>query len=161
MDHWVSFRMDLLLKKPKRICFFRLEMTVFSRMFSMAKMPVARRSSVSREKPFLMDSRGVRLRQTLPWSLMVPVLRVALPKMFSSVSVRPLPSRPARPRTSPERAWKLTSFKRLYWALRFSTSNETDPGTLVFSGNWFFSSRPTMYRMMSAFSSSSAGLVTT
>ena len=36
---------------PAFRCFFRLEMTVFSRMFSMAKMPVAVRQDPARMRP--------------------------------------------------------------------------------------------------------------
>jgi len=46
--------MDLSLRtKPARLCLSRLEMTEFSRMSRIPKIPVARRSSVSRAKLFL------------------------------------------------------------------------------------------------------------
>jgi len=47
--------------------FFRLAMTVFARISRIPRMPVARRSSVTSAKPFLMDSRGVLLPTSLPF----------------------------------------------------------------------------------------------
>ena len=130
-------------------------------MLRIPKIPVARRSSVRRAKPFLMDSRALRFVQTLPSSLMVPDFLVAIPKIFSSVSVRPLPSRPARPTISPRRTLKETSRSREYCAVRFSTSRATSPGLFVFGGNWFVSSRPTISLMISSIVISFAGLVAT
>ena len=123
IDHLVSAFMDFELStKPKRLCLLRLEMTVFSRMFRIEKIPVARRSSVRSAKRFLIDWRGFLFLHSLPPSKIVPVLRVATPKIVSSVSVRPLPSRPASPRISPRRAVKDTSCSWLYMPERFLTS---------------------------------------
>ena len=146
---------------PFFLCFFRLEITVFSRIFKIPKIPVARLSSVRSANPFLMDSREFRLKHSLPFSLIVPDFLVATPKIFSSVSVRPLPSSPASPTISPLRTLKETSFSSEYCAVRLSTSSETSPGLFVFGGNWLVSSRPTIRRMISSIVISLAGLVAT
>ena len=62
---------------------------------------------------------------------MVPLPLVMAPNRFSSTSVRPEPSRPAMPRISPLRSWKLASFRRVYLPERCSTSRITSPGLLV------------------------------
>ena len=121
---------------------------MFSRIFRIPKIPVARRSSVRSAKPFLMDSLALRFLTSLPSSLITPSFLVATPKIFSSVSVLPLPSSPARPTISPFRALKDTSCSKEYLALKCSTSNATSPGLLVLGGNWLVSSRPTISLMI-------------
>ena len=79
---WIYHSDKILL-----LCFFRLEITVFSRIFRIPKIPVARRSSVRSAKPFLMDSLALRFLTSLPSSLITPSFLVATPKIFSSVSV--------------------------------------------------------------------------
>ena len=159
MDQPVSARMDFSLKAIPFLCFLRLDITVFSLMFRIPKIPVARRSSVSMAKPFLMDSLAFRFNTCFPSNLMVPDFLVAIPKIFSSVSVRPLPSRPARPTISPLLTLKDTSFKREYWAVSPSTSRATSPGLFVFGGNWLLSSRPTISLIISSVVRSFAGFV--
>ena len=162
IDHCVSFFIELSLKyKPAFLCFFKLEITVFSRIFKIPKIPVARLSSVRRANPFLIDSRALRFFTTLPSNLIVPECLVAIPKIFSNVSVRPLPSKPAIPTISPFLTLKDTSFRIEYCAVRPSTSNAMSPGLFVFGGNWFVSSRPTISLMISSIERSSADSVAT
>ena len=66
------------------------------------------------------------------------------PNRFSSTSVRPEPSSPAMPSTSPLRSWKLASFRRVYLPARCSTSRITSPGLLSLGGKRLVSSRPKM-----------------
>ena len=136
-------------------------MTVLSRMSRMPKIPVARRSSVSSAKPFLMASRGEALRMAFPCRRISPPPRVMAPNKFSSTSVRPEPSRPAMPRISPFFSWNEASFSRVYLPDRCSTCRITSPGSLVLGGKRFVSSRPTIRRMISSMVSSAAGLVAT
>ena len=79
------------------------------RIFRIPKIPVARRSSVRSAKPFLMDSLALRFLTFFAVQFDHTVFLVATPKIFSSVSVLPLPSSPARPTISPFRALKDTS----------------------------------------------------
>ena len=72
-------------------------------------MPVARRSSVSMAKPFLMDWRGVLLEMGLPFSLISPLSRAMMPKIVLRSSVLREPTRPATPSTSPARSSNETS----------------------------------------------------
>ncbi len=86
---------------------------------------------------------------------------MAIPNIFSNVSVLPLPSSPANPIISPFLATNDTSFSNEYSAVRFSTSNKTSPGVLVFGGNWFVNSRPTINRIISSVVKSFASFVAT
>ena len=123
-----------LLKNGPALHFLRLEITAFSLISRILKIPVARRSSVSMAKPFLMDSREFRLRMGLPSRVRVPLRLVAIPKMFSSSSVLPEPSSPATPKISPLRAEKDTSRSFEYSAERSFTSSKTSPISLVLGG---------------------------
>ena len=123
-----------LLKNGPFLHLSRLEMVAFSRILSIPKIPVARRSSVSRANPFLIESPGLRFLISLPLSFKVPLRLVATPKIFSSSSVLPEPSSPATPIISPFRALKLTSFSLAYSELKLSASNKTSPISLVLGG---------------------------
>ena len=130
-------------------------------MSKMPKMPVARRSSVSSANLFLIASRARRFFTSLPCRRMTPLLRVATPKIFSSTSVRPEPSRPARPTISPLCTLKETSRSLEYMAVRPSTSSSTPPISLSLGGKRFVSSRPTISLMMRSIVISAAGSVAT
>ena len=130
-------------------------------MFRMPKIPVALLSSVRSANPFLIESCAFLLLTCFPSSFIVPDFLVAIPKIVSRVSVRPLPSSPAIPRISPFLALKETSFRIEYIPERCSTSSATSPGLFVFGGNWLVSSRPTIRRMISSISRSSAFSVAT
>ena len=113
--HQSVFSLSLaLLKNGPFLHLSRLEMVAFSRILSIPKIPVARRSSVSRAKPFLIDSLGLRFLISFPLSLRVPPRLVDTPKIFSSSSVLPEPSSPAMPIISPFLALKLTSLSLAY-----------------------------------------------
>ena len=72
-------------------------------------MPVARRSSVSMAKPFLIDCRGVLLAMGLPLRVISPLSLDMMPKIVLRSSVLREPTSPATPSTSPARSWNETS----------------------------------------------------
>ena len=87
-----------------------------------AKMPWRPRSSGRYTRPASMQALGVRWSRGLPSKRTVPRSARRRPKIVSAISVRPLPTSPARPTTSPSRTRKLTSSK-LGREVRFSTTS--------------------------------------
>ena len=123
------------------------------------KIPLKRRSSVHRAKPFLMASAVLLLRISLPFSVTVPLSRVRAPNSVSSSSVRPAPSRPAMPRTSPSCRSKEISW--MWWPRSFKsfTTRISLPMVPCFGGKRSVSSRPTIRRMTSSTFVSAARIV--
>ena len=97
MHQSVLFFIFFLLRNGPLLHFPRLEIVALSRIFRIPKIPVARLSSVRSAKPFFIDSLALLFFIRFPSSVSVPLLRVAVPKIFSRSSVRPEPSSPATP----------------------------------------------------------------
>ena len=82
---------------------------MFSATVISVKRPSALRSSVTSATPAAIASPGLRNRPGRPSSVIVPVGGYGLaPKRASSSSVRPAPSSPATPSTSPAWTWNVT-----------------------------------------------------
>ncbi len=99
--------------------------------------------------PLATASRGDRMVTVLPWTRISPESCGSAPNTARMTSVRPAPTRPATPRISPLRSWKLTS-RITRPRLRLRTSRTTS--WLGFSGRSGASSkivRPTIIAMMS------------
>ena len=107
----------------------RDEMTVFSRMPRMAKIPLLRLSSVTKANPFFMDSLGVEFEISLPLRKIYPLDFFAVPKRVDKSSVLPEPSSPATPSISPDLSVKDASFGNESSPERFETLRSSSPGT--------------------------------
>ena len=130
-------------------------------MLRILKIPVARRSSVSRAKPFLIASRGVLFLISLPWRRMVPVSLVMTPNRFSNTSVRPEPSSPAMPRTLALAQLEGGLLQPGIFAGEALYLQDHIARDIVLGGKRLVSSRPTISRMISSMVSWLAGRVAT
>ena len=86
--------------QPRAAC---MASTRLSRIDRSARIPSPLRSSEQKAIPDAMAARGVRSVSSRPPTRMVPESGRSAPKSRRASSVRPLPSRPARPTTSPAR----------------------------------------------------------
>ena len=85
-----------------------------------------------------------------PLSQTSPLVALSAPIIARAISVRPAPTNPAIPSTSPLRTEKET-LSKIFFSLttrvRFLTSNITSPMVLFRFGNSSFISRPTISRI--------------
>ena len=126
---------------------------------SSATTPCRRRSSGRWAMPCAMASAGRRMRTVRPRSRISPWSAGVRPKIARATSVRPAPTRPARPRTSPARRERLTSRTPVAEQPRPRSSSTTSPGAAGFLGNTASRRRPTMSWISSARSTSAIGRV--
>ncbi len=93
-----TVRRGMRRAQPRRAC---SASTMFSRTVRSPTMPSPLRSSEQNAMPRAMASTGLRSRAGRPSTATVPVSAWSAPKSSRASSVRPEPSRPARPTTSP------------------------------------------------------------
>lgn len=94
----VCSRVDIRFSQPRRAC---KASEMFSRTERSPIMPSSFRSSGQRPKPKRIASRGDAILTGLPSIDTVPESGKSMPNISRAVSVRPEPSRPATPTTSP------------------------------------------------------------
>ena len=124
-------------------------MEIFSLQSRQRIRPSVLRSSVTKPMPALIASSGLRITASLPSMNTRPASFGSMPKMARAVSVRPAPTRPQIPTTSPLRASKLMLF-RMPSRLIPSTRKPTSLMGQSRLGNCSFRSCPTMPRMRSS-----------
>ena len=105
--------------------------------------PCLRRSSGMKPMPARMAARGLCAGSTRPPTVTVPASYRSIPKTARAISLRPAPTRPARPTISPARTVKEMSWKvpRDCSPLTSSTTSPISAGVL---GNRSPTSRPTI-----------------
>lgn len=123
-------------------------MDVFSATLRIRTRPSAWRSSGASPMPTSIASRGRRALGRFPPMLISPAVAGRSPKTTFASSVRPAPTSPASPTTSPARAEKLTSWCQAECSPR--TSSTTSPTVRWERVKVSSSSRPTISRTISS-----------
>ncbi len=121
--------------------------------------PSPLRSSVKNPIPEAIASRGCLISSSSPLNIILPPSFSSRPKIARAVSVRPAPTNPPTPKISPALTWNEISV--ILFEVSPSTAKSFSP--IVFStlGNLSFSSRPTMYLMISSIDTSATSTSTT
>ena len=132
---------------------------MFSRTFWVITRPSARRSSGSITTPRPMAWCGRSLGSTVPSRSISPDVTGSAPAIIRATSVRPLPTRPARPTISPARTEKEISCGIAPHKSRASKITRASSATTGSGGKLTSSRRPSMPTMSESFVSSATGAV--
>ena len=131
----------------------------FSRTFWVMTRPRARRSSGSITTPRRIAPCGRRRGRTTPSRSSSPDVIGSAPAIMRASSVRPLPTRPARPTISPARTRRSTSLGTCPHSARASSTTGASAATGGAAGKLTSSWRPSMPSTSESLVSAAAGAV--